>query len=150
MGLSVQNGYVQMSRGVNARGESYTTEVVNPSQAKISATFRDLLKTLPPEQALLMDTTNIVLAKFQALSTQGIATAFQSRNFFAEGSDGLSSKGSFSKATFDLHSKTNPTGNPFTLNLVGEKLNQKGNFTLIASSGKQDIFNRRSLHFAPT
>ena len=150
IGLSAQNSYVQLSRGITNRATPYITEVVNPSQSRINATFRELIRTLPPEQALVMDTTNIVLAKFQALSTQGIVTAFQSRNFFAEDSS-LPFDIGFSEATFDLHSKTSPMSNLFSINLIdGSFVGRKDHLTLVTASGKQDVFNRRSLRFSRT
>jgi hypothetical protein len=150
IGLSTQNSYVELSRGITNRAAPVPAEVVNPSQAKINTTFRALIQALPPDQSLLLDTTNIMLAKLQALSTRGIVAAFLSRNFFAEGSS-LPFETGFAKTSFDLHSQTRPTQNPFSINLMDKDFtNQKDHLTLVTTSGKQDIFNRRSLHFSPT
>ncbi|HEY9642528.1 MAG TPA: hypothetical protein V6C57_18730, partial [Coleofasciculaceae cyanobacterium] len=74
--LSTQQlGYVESSRGV---GKSIV-EIPNASKVKINTEFQTLLSSIPPEQPLLLDTANIVMAKFQSLYTIGRTALFPSR-----------------------------------------------------------------------
>jgi hypothetical protein len=73
-GLPGQNAYVERSRGAFG-------EVPNGFPLGISQEFQQTLQSVPPS-SVLIDTNNIVLAKLQALYTQGRPTIYPSRDFF--------------------------------------------------------------------
>ncbi len=73
-----QNSYVEASRGL---GQGVTIEVPNASRAKIYSEFQSLFESLPT-QKFLLDTANVVLAKFQALYTVNKTAFFPSRDFY--------------------------------------------------------------------
>lgn len=77
--FATQNGYVAKSTGELYGGLS---EVPHASSAKISRQFAEFVDGLPRDAIYFADTTNIVLAKFQALHARGTSLIFPSRNFF--------------------------------------------------------------------
>lgn len=78
-----QYGYVGKSTGEEFGG---LNEIPHASAHKVNQQFEDLLKTLSTNPAsstmLVLDTSNIALAKFQALYTNGREALFPSRPFF--------------------------------------------------------------------
>lgn len=73
-----QSGYVERSRGLELPG---LVEIPNASRSRINSEFKELLERNHANN-LILDTSNIVLAKFQALNTQGKQTIFPSYDFF--------------------------------------------------------------------
>ncbi|MBD3881913.1 hypothetical protein IFO70_09115 [Phormidium tenue FACHB-886] len=161
--LSTQQfGYVESSRGI---GKSIV-EIPNASEARINTEFQTLLSSIPPSQPLLLDTANVVMAKFQALYTAGRTALFPSRNFYepiaAQALGGLQTfpdrqlnqitqsllkryLETYQHAEFDLRDPQRPSAkNPFN-NLALSSLapNPASEPVLVSTTSLQDIFNNR-------
>jgi hypothetical protein len=74
---------VDKYKSLSERGYGFS-EIPNASQIRISASFRDEVRSKKANH-LLFDTENICLAKVQALHTRGIRTEFLSSHFFCNG-----------------------------------------------------------------
>lgn len=78
-----QYGYVGKSTGEEFGG---LNEIPYASALKVNQQFEDLFnkisKSADPSSALVIDTSNTVLAKFQALYTNGSSVFFPSRDFY--------------------------------------------------------------------
>lgn len=157
-GVFVQQGYVQASRGRGQR--TGFGELADPSATRINAEFRQLLAANgvpdgqahrgagPPPDAprppggVVLDSYNIVLAKFQAVYARGTEAAYPSTAmgtamtpFDIEGSAApewavaaalkmsVDLQHSFGRYQFDLHDRTRPgTVNPFMYRMLGPRL----------------------------
>ena len=160
--LIAQNYYINTSRGEGTGGMN---EIPHASAEKINYKFSNLMHSIPQNQPqqFVMDTANVVLAKFQALYTQGIRVGFPSRNFFESvmgfsdkmvnmqsSAQHLQSQGKFKqfieqyKQEFvaQYHDVKLPANNSVNLfsKLVGYSLTEP-HTALIKTLGKQVIFN---------
>ncbi|MCC7371975.1 MAG: hypothetical protein IT306_26405 [Chloroflexi bacterium] len=80
IGIPAQYTYVEASKG---SGLGFVS-IVNASPGRINREFQDHLQRIDRsnDPQILLDTSNIVLAKFQSIYSRGIRTQFGSRNFF--------------------------------------------------------------------
>lgn len=163
-GLYAQTGYVVQSLGVPSGGGAAFIEIPDGSRSRILFEFRQLVGSSKARH-IVLDTPNIVLAKFQALYTKGQAAAFVSRDFFFEkirsapNLDRRSHHAStvtsgkfigqrlnerFFRAGFALFDDAKPAAvNEFVIATIGHQTagnNDCGLF--IATTGRQSIFNR--------
>jgi hypothetical protein len=77
-----QSVYVKFSEGENYGG---FVEIPHASRLKINQQFHDLIQEIKSQNSmstLVLGSSHIVLAKFQALYTNGMQTIFPSRDFF--------------------------------------------------------------------
>ena len=164
VGLYAQIGYVVRSRGVPSAHAGSFIEIPDGSRSGIVAEFRRLVSATDARH-ILLDTANVVLAKFQALYTRGRSASFPSRVFFENimrGSgfgmqlldlpiwtrsrsitDTVNQK--LLKANFPLHDSREPAAvNEFLINTVGQESPHSNSCDiLIATTRRHTIFNRR-------
>lgn len=163
-----QSGYIETSRGIIGVG---LVEVPNGSKLAINSQFENIVNSIPatqPEKSLLIDTSNVVLAKFQSLYTRGIKTTFLSRDyfnvilafrdlldanlpFFSSKEDPfvqqLKDGSVYRQLKFDMLTVP-PKSNDFGVKQdVKEELERPENL-LITTVGDQDVFNRRTERFS--
>lgn len=161
-GLYAQTAYVERSRGVLDSVGGGLSEIPNASPSRINSEFRQLLSGLQSDYVVL-DTSNVVLAKFQALYLRGRASTFPTQDFFeniANADPGFqllnpniplaanelraARNQRFSGSTFDLHDPDLPeAGNPFIANMTGQPPSvDASSITLIATTPEQSLLNR--------
>ena len=168
VGLYSQTAYVAASRGVPSRSGGAFVEIPDGSRSRILFEFRQLVGASKARH-IVLDTPNIVLAKFQALYTQGKSATFPSRDYFVRFAGGSESRLRFLdasiltrsrllrdifmqrllRASFTIPDNGEPkTANEFSVNTVGQESEDKNNCDLlITTTGTQHIFNRR--HYSP-
>lgn len=164
VGLYSQIGYVVRSRGVPSAREGSFVDIPDGSRSGIVAEFRQSVSATDARH-ILLDTTNVVLAKFQALYMRGRSASFPSRDFFENIRGGSGSRvrlldlpiwtrsrsitETFNqrlfKAGFPLLDSREPAAvNEFLINTVGqESPHSNGCDLFIATTRRQTIFNRR-------
>lgn len=76
--LWTNQSYINRSFGFN------WDDVPHASKYHLAQQLDTMFKTLSPKATYLSDTTNIVLAKFEALHGKGYSLAFPGRNFFSQ------------------------------------------------------------------
>jgi hypothetical protein len=155
-GIRNQQHYVEASRGASLT----FVEVPNASALKINTEFQKLL-TATPAPAIIIDTANVVLVKFQALYTKGTSTAFisnpevfnrllslypVSKISFPDLARHISNsvEGPLLDKQFNLHSPNNPNAvNPFKVTGLGNDPAVDTDHTLIVlTCPQQSAFNR--------
>jgi hypothetical protein len=141
-----QYGYVGKSTGEKFGG---LNEIPYASALKVNRQFEDLIQNIAKEEVdmpvLAIANPNIVLAKFQSLYTNGIATFFLSRDFYGEEKSPVSS---YIKNKSDRemagaasqYTKTKIGNNEF--NALKHGLLSKDNVSLIYTAIESEIFNR--------
>jgi hypothetical protein len=159
--LYSQTIYVEKSRGEGGGG---FIEVPRASATRINQEFRQLISTIN-SQELVLDTSNVVQAKLQALYIVGKDSSFPSRYFFENIAAGggatehsilwnnqeiaeatfknLSSlRDKFTRRSFDLHHDKSepPNANYF---ISDNLIPQHGD--LIKNTPQQSLFNRRKM-----
>lgn len=148
MSLAIsQYGYVAKSTGEEFGG---LNEIPYASALKVNRQFEELLKIISTNRSdspmLILDTSNIALAKFQALYTNGKDAFFPSRPFFRGIFSGwIGGKDDVAKMAklADLYQEKIHQQNKFdTLNL---NFSERRRFAYIYSSVRSDIFNSYSL-----
>jgi hypothetical protein len=163
-GLYGQIGYVERSRGLLEGTGGGLTEIPNASAARINSEFQQILASIGPREVVL-DTSNVVLAKFQALYLIGRPSTFTTQDFFyniANADPGLqlfnpnigvaarelraARNQRFANLSFDLHDPDQPgVVNAFVADVLGQPPQaDPARSTLIEMSGKQTVLNRWS------
>lgn len=164
MGVFSQTTYVVASRGVTSGLGAAFIEIPDGSRSRINTEFRQLVASTNA-QHILLDTSNVVLAKFQALYIRGRDATFASRDFFGHytrnprpqlkspdasiSTDsqriGESLRQRYMKLAFSLHGEgESPATNEFVINTIGQRsANDNDCDLLIGIAGRQSIFNRR-------
>lgn len=137
-----QYGYVGKSTGEEFGG---LNEIPHASVLKVNRQFEELLKTISTSTysspALVLDTSNTVLAKFQALYTNGSSAFFPSRDFY---------RGIFSFGKNPEHIEMSNLANQYSSSDVGKNgfdalqidLIPKGEIAYIYPEVNLEIFNR--------
>ena len=162
VGLNGQRGYVATSHGYS----STLVEVPNPSKLRVAAQFRHLVEDHPSEPAIISDTYNNVVAKFEALYMRGRTLAFPSNAFFEIVDDAVSTHWQFLdparaaiaqdladkraaalmvKAKFDLHDPADPAlANEFLQTDFGlTRAGAGGDALFVQTMPRLSLFNRR-------
>jgi hypothetical protein len=137
-----QYGYVGRSTGEQFGG---LNEIPHASALKVNRQFEDILKTILTNtglsRILVLDTSNTVLAKFQALYTNGASAFFPSRDFYS---------GMFSFALTPRDIEMSKMANQYTYTKINgnwyDALNQKlisgYDIVFIYPSINLEIFNK--------
>jgi hypothetical protein len=168
-GLIGQTGYVERSRGLLEGTGGGLTEIPNASGARINTEFQTLLASSKAD-AFVLDTSNVVLAKFQTLYLVGNASTFATQDFFyniANADPGLqlfnpniaiaarelqsARNQRFADLSFDLLDENQPgLSNGFVADVIGQPPQvEASRSVLIESSGKQTLLNRWANQTAP-
>ena len=160
-GLFAQADYVERSRGEMSGVGGGLVEIPGASIWHINDEFHQLVTATNP-MAVVADTPNVVLAKFQALYLRGTDTTFPAQDVFyniAGADPGLqllnpnipiaaqvlrdARRQRFLNAHFDLHDKDDPTAiNAFVVDRMQPPETNSGNVFLIANGSRQSIINR--------
>ena len=139
-----QYGYVGKSTGEEFGG---LNEIPYASALKVNQQFEDIFKKISKSadssSVLVLDTSNTVLAKFQALYTNGASAFFPSRDFY---------RGIFSFGKNQEHIEMSNLANQYYSSDAGKNgfdalkidLMPKGEITYIYPGVNLEIFNRYS------
>src|SRR5205807_1840742 len=135
-------------------------EVPDASRSAINKQFQQVLASDPEKGPVVLDTINVVVAKFQAFYTQGLAVNFPSRDFFSYYAGGCNEPGS---GQLSAPSSSGPFGEAVCSGVGARQFTFPDGVqdtfwtttfgvptpptceTLIMESGDQSIFNRRQL-----
>jgi hypothetical protein len=126
-----QLGYVAKSTGEFSSGLS---EIPRSSSLKVNSQFKSIIGTLSKNKdsdiVIISETSNVVLAKFQALYSKGLVIFFPAKNFFDSSYMNERNKQFLTKQL---------EGNNF--NQLRENSNRRQKFIYVYSSVRSDIFN---------
>ncbi len=161
-GLYAQSSYVRSSKGVGAT----FVEIPDASRTRIIHEMHELVRNNASSKKYLIDSYNVVVAKFQGMATRGRQAAFPSNRFYYIGgylgypgfrgeeilriAHELIGKqlSEFVQSDFNLHDGDAAAGRPdtinqFRLNELAAEIERSEDEIIVGSTPRQVAFNRR-------